>query len=59
MTIRVVIADDQHLVRAGFAAILSARDDIEVVGEAADGAEAVAVAEVASCASHRPRRMRV
>jgi len=48
MTIRVVIVDDQHLVRAGFAAILSARDGIEVVGEAADGAEAVAVAEATS-----------
>ena len=48
MTIRVVIVDDQHLVRAGFAAILSARDDIEVVGEAADGAEAVAVTEATS-----------
>jgi DNA-binding NarL/FixJ family response regulator len=42
------IADDQHLVRAGFAAILSARGDIEVVGEAADGAEAVAVAAATS-----------
>ena len=37
MTIRVVIADDQTLVRAGFRMILDARDDIEVVGEADDG----------------------
>jgi DNA-binding NarL/FixJ family response regulator len=43
MTIRVVIADDQMLVRVGFRMILEARDDMEVVGEAGDGAEAVAV----------------
>jgi len=39
--IRVVLADDQELVRSGFAMILDAQPDIEVVGEAADGAEAV------------------
>jgi DNA-binding NarL/FixJ family response regulator len=39
--IRVVLADDQALVRAGFRALLDAQDDIEVVGEAADGDEAV------------------
>ena len=39
--IRVVLADDQALVRAGFRLILDAEPDIEVVGEAADGAEAV------------------
>jgi DNA-binding NarL/FixJ family response regulator len=39
--IRVVLADDQALVRAGFRALLDAQDDIEVVGEAADGEEAV------------------
>jgi DNA-binding NarL/FixJ family response regulator len=39
--IRVVIADDQALVRAGFALILEAQDDIEVVGEAVDGVAAV------------------
>ncbi|MET9492335.1 response regulator transcription factor [Nocardia sp. NPDC006630] len=44
MSIRVVIADDQALVRAGFAALLDAQDDIEVVGEAANGAEAVRLA---------------
>ncbi len=43
--IRVALADDQELVRAGFAALLDAEDDIEVVGEAADGQEAVRVAE--------------
>lgn len=42
--IRVVIADDQELVRAGFRALLDAEDDIEVVGEAADGATAVSLA---------------
>ena len=38
---RVVVADDQALVRSGFAMMLSAHDDIEVVGEAKDGREAV------------------
>ncbi len=42
MTIRVLIADDQALVRAGFRMILEAEDDLAVVGEAADGAQAVA-----------------
>jgi DNA-binding NarL/FixJ family response regulator len=41
--IRVGLADDQALVRAGFQALLDAQADIEVVGEAADGNEAVAV----------------
>jgi DNA-binding NarL/FixJ family response regulator len=40
--IRVVIADDQTLVRDGFRMILDAQEDIEVIGEAADGAGAVA-----------------
>jgi DNA-binding NarL/FixJ family response regulator len=39
--IRVVVADDQALVRAGFAALVGAQDDMEVVAEAADGAAAV------------------
>ncbi|MFX4272728.1 response regulator [Propionibacteriaceae bacterium Y1685] len=39
--IRVVIIDDQDMVRAGFGALLGAQSDIEVVGDAADGAEAV------------------
>jgi DNA-binding NarL/FixJ family response regulator len=42
--IRVLLADDQVLVRAGFRMILDAEDDIDVVGEAADGAAAVTVA---------------
>lgn len=41
MTIRVVVADDQELVRSGFAMILDAQPDIEVVAEAGDGASAV------------------
>lgn len=44
MTIRVIIADDQAMVRAGFAAILQAQDDIEVVGEACDGRQAIELA---------------
>jgi len=47
--IKVLLADDQSLVRAGFRMILKAEADIDVVGEAADGREAVAKA-----ATHRP-----
>jgi DNA-binding NarL/FixJ family response regulator len=49
MTIRVVVADDQVLVRSGFTMLLSGEPDIDVVGEASNGAEAVALA-----ASERP-----
>ncbi|GAB2947235.1 response regulator transcription factor [Streptomyces pseudoechinosporeus] len=49
MTIRVLIADDQAMVRTGFMMILAAEDDIEVVGEAVDGLQAVELAE-----RHRP-----
>ncbi|MFJ6720205.1 MULTISPECIES: response regulator transcription factor [unclassified Streptomyces] len=42
MTIRVVVADDQELVRSGFGMILDAQDDIEVVAEVGDGTAAVA-----------------
>ncbi|MFE0136063.1 response regulator [Streptomyces sp. NPDC059037] len=42
MSIRVVVADDQELVRSGFSMILEAQSDIEVVAEAGDGAQAVA-----------------
>ncbi|MDQ6691359.1 MAG: response regulator transcription factor [Candidatus Dormibacteraeota bacterium] len=45
MTLRVLIADDQALVRAGFRLILESQPDFEVVGEAGDGKEAVAAAE--------------
>ncbi|WP_327383010.1 MULTISPECIES: response regulator transcription factor [unclassified Streptomyces] len=48
MTIRVVVADDQELVRSGFAMILDVQEDIEVVAEVGDGAAAVeAVARLA------------
>jgi len=47
--IRVVLADDQALVRAGFRSLLDAQDDITVVGEAANGDEAVA-----ATLAHRP-----
>jgi DNA-binding NarL/FixJ family response regulator len=42
--IRVLLADDQALVRAGFRALLDAQDDVDVVGEAVDGEEAVRLA---------------
>jgi DNA-binding NarL/FixJ family response regulator len=44
VTIKVLIADDQALVRSGFRMILEAREDLEVVGEAADGEEAIRLA---------------
>ncbi|MFJ8919870.1 DNA-binding response regulator, NarL/FixJ family, contains REC and HTH domains [Streptomyces sp. LamerLS-316] len=43
MTIRVIIVDDQAMVRAGFAALLAAQSDIDVVGEAPDGRKGVEV----------------
>ena len=43
MTIGVVVADDQAIVRAGFRALIDSEPDLEVLGEAANGAEAVAV----------------
>lgn len=49
MTIRVVIADDQSLVRAGFVSLIDAAEDLEVVAEVADGAAAVAAVR-----EHRP-----
>ncbi|HWL50603.1 MAG TPA: response regulator transcription factor, partial [Acidimicrobiia bacterium] len=44
MTIRVLVADDQDIVRAGLTMILDAQTEIEVVGEAANGREAVTLA---------------
>jgi DNA-binding NarL/FixJ family response regulator len=49
MTIRVLVVDDQELVRAGFCVILEAAEGIEVVGEAGNGVQAVAAA-----AEHHP-----
>jgi DNA-binding NarL/FixJ family response regulator len=49
MTIRIVVADDQETVRAGFAALLATQPDLAVVGSAADGDEAVRV-----CGEERP-----
>jgi DNA-binding NarL/FixJ family response regulator len=45
VSIDVVIADDQALVRGGFRMILDAKEDMEVVGEASDGAEAIALVQ--------------
>lgn len=47
--IRVLLVDDDALVRAGLRMILSSSEEMEVVGEAADGADAVATAQ-----AHRP-----
>jgi DNA-binding NarL/FixJ family response regulator len=49
MTIRVLLADDQALLRATFRILIDANPDMEVIGEAADGAEAVELAR-----AHRP-----
>lgn len=49
VTIRVLLVDDDALVRAGLRMILSSSEDLEVVGEAADGTEAVAATQ-----AHRP-----
>jgi len=49
MSIRVVVADDQQIVREGFAALLATQSDLAVVGTAADGEEAVSV-----CNAERP-----
>jgi DNA-binding NarL/FixJ family response regulator len=45
VSVRVLIADDQALVRSGFRMILEAKEDMEVAGEAGDGAEAVELVE--------------
>jgi DNA-binding NarL/FixJ family response regulator len=45
MSLKVLVVDDQGIVRAGFAAVIDAEDDMTVVGEAADGAAAVRLAE--------------
>ena len=44
MTVRIVIADDERLVRAGYRMILRGQPDIDVLGEACDGLEAVDLA---------------
>jgi DNA-binding NarL/FixJ family response regulator len=44
MTLKLLLADDDAMVRAGLRAVLDSEDDIEVIGEAADGSEAVALA---------------
>ncbi|SDK28288.1 two component transcriptional regulator, LuxR family [Nocardioides sp. YR527] len=43
MTVKIVVVDDQEMVRSGFVALLSTQPDLEVVGTAADGAEALQV----------------
>jgi len=49
---RVVLVDDEAMVRAGLRLLISSEDDLEVVGEAADGRQGVSV--VASCAPTSP-----
>ncbi|MGW1716414.1 hypothetical protein [Streptomyces sp. NPDC002156] len=50
MTVRVVLVDDQTVVRAGFRALLDLTDDLVVVAEAADGRQAVEALTVDSAA---------
>ncbi|TDU83226.1 LuxR family two component transcriptional regulator [Kribbella voronezhensis] len=45
MTVRVLVVDDQEIVRAGFSALLDGQPDLEVVGQASNGAEAVELAD--------------
>lgn len=54
MTIRVLLADDQALIRAGFAMIIASEPDLEVVGEAVNGIEAVEAARTAARYSLTP-----
>lgn len=49
MTIRILLADDEHLIRGALAALLALEDDLAVVAEAASGDEALAMAR-----KHRP-----
>ena len=49
MSIRVLVVDDQQLVRAGFVKLLESEPDVQVVGEAADGREAVEAASRTRC----------
>ena len=60
MSIRILIADDQSLVRTGFRMILDAEPDLDVVGEAVDGREAVDKAKAAKpwTAARRSTRRR-
>jgi DNA-binding NarL/FixJ family response regulator len=57
VSIRVLVVDDQALVRAGFRMILETQADIEVVGESADGAGAVAAAAQLTTVRRRRRRI--
>ena len=53
VTIRIVVADDQALMRGGFRMILDAEDDLEVVGEAIDGTDAIRAVERAGARRRR------
>ena len=54
--IRVLVADDQALMRTGFRMILDAQDDIEVVGEAIDGRDAIRAVRAAHARRRRDGR---
>jgi len=55
--IRVVLVDDQELVRAGFRMVLGAQPDIDIVGEAAGGAAVVGLLGLLSFRKHRMDRV--
>jgi len=57
--IRVLLADDQALVRGGFRMLLDSADDIEVVGEASDGAQALTRSANADAPAASKRKFRI
>ena len=55
MTTRVLVVDDQALLRAAFSSLIDAEEDLEVAGEAADGRQAVELAARCRCSAPRSR----
>ena len=59
MAIRILLVDDHEIVRRGIADLIGTQDDLEVVGEAASVAEALARAPQANADQHRPQARRL